>query len=568
MKNLLKSISVLSILIGLSFVFLFLYLKMTGNFPYLSFSDAAKNADIARNLYQGKGYGAKFIFFGFSNMNYFKLPLFPAWWVPPTMPYAILLAFRVLGIFDWAVITISGFFYILLVLMTYLLGKKLYSSQVGYLASAAVASNASLLNYAVSGASEVLFTFESLTAAFLLILRKKWATNLSFLFFVLMYFTRPQAFIFILTYILLWLFLNFKKQKVILYFIAIVFLGFVADLVISKYLAGNFFLYGVTGRAAHAVTEVGLGFSSSDVLRGSHPFSLSLVQLFKKVFYNLYNFYRLLPQIMSPYLWALFVIGLFKWGKDKLENSLKIATIFMVVLTFLATALTIPLFRYLHPIVPLVYLFAVATLVWIVRQIFNFKILNSKQFQIFKFKLTKKLFVTLVSVLLVFFFAVGQTLGVIFLDSRYKAKTVNKGKPPVYVQLSYILKENTEQDDVIVTNLDTWGSWYGERRTVWYPLKPEQLNLKEDQNPFDAIFLTNYLMDDENYYMGPEWRLIFENPQDPNKWDRFVAENYEFAGEFRVPPDETYERQEGKAILLVRKTQNPKLKIISNEKIK
>jgi len=147
------------------------------------------------------------------------------------------------------------------------------------------------------------------------------------------------------------------------------------------------------------------------------------------------------------------------------------------------------------------------------------------------------------------FFVVGQTLGIIFLDSRYEAKTVNKGKPPVYVTLSKILKENSNPDDVIITNLDTWGSWYGERRTIWYPLKPEQLVGLEDTA--DVIYLTSYLIDDENYYMGEEWRQIFENPKSYK--NDFIAKNYKFAGEFTIPPDENYEKQESRAILLVRK---------------
>ena len=153
----------------------------------------------------------------------------------------------------------------------------------------------------------------------------------------------------------------------------------------------------------------------------------------------------------------------------------------------------------------------------------------------------------MVSSLLIFIFVVGQNLGVIFLDSRFKAKTINKGKPPVYVALSRILKENTNPDDIIVTNLDTWGSWYGERKTIWYPLTPELL---DGQASIDAIYLTSYLVDDENYFMGPAWRQAYLNPDKIE--DSFIAENYKFAGEFELHTEDTYERQGARAILLVR----------------
>jgi hypothetical protein len=167
-------------------------------------------------------------------------------------------------------------------------------------------------------------------------------------------------------------------------------------------------------------------------------------------------------------------------------------------------------------------------------------------------KFKKEQIITGISTLLILFFVVGQTLGVIFLDSRFKAARTNRGKPPVYVVLSQILKENTTLEDIVVTNLDTWGSWYGERRTVWFPLEPVQLiPPKGQKNPFDAIYLTSYLMDDENYYMGDEWRQVFYNPESPE--DRFIAENFELKGVYQVSAEENYEKQDARAVLLVRK---------------
>ena len=250
---------------------------------------------------------------------------------------------------------------------------------------------------------------------------------------------------------------------------------------------------------------------------------------------------------------ALFVIGLFKWGKSRVENSLKFVTLLMVIGTLLVTALTIPFFRYLHPAIPLVYLFATATLVWIVE-----KVIDSSWPVISKWLpkkvRTKSFAATATSSLLIIFFVVGQTLGVIFLDSRYKALRTNRGKPPVYVQLSWLLRDNTSSGDVIITNLDTWGSWYGERKTIWFPLRPEQLVSKDNKEiPFNAIYLTSYLIDDENYYMGDEWRQIFYNPEDPD--NEYIAENYELKEIFEIDAEDVYEKQNARAVLLIRKTQ-------------
>jgi hypothetical protein len=238
----------------------------------------------------------------------------------------------------------------------------------------------------------------------------------------------------------------------------------------------------------------------------------------------------------------------------------------MVVLTLLVTAAGIPFFRYIHPVVPLVYIVGVGTLVGIINkfQIPNHKQIPSSKLQIPNSKLqtnskqvTKRSFLFIGSCILVLFLAVGQTLGIFLLDSRFEARTHNVGKPHVYVELSKILKENTEPNQVIVTNLDTWGTWYGERKTVWFPLEPKQLIDKRTQTiPFDAIYLTSYKIDDPNYYMGKDWRVIFENPKDKTKWkcdgcDK-IAEEYELKGVYQIEPSKNYERIEAKAILLVK----------------
>jgi len=510
-------------LLLISFPLLSCFYKLT-QIPYLTFSDGAKFADIGRNLASGLGYGANFVRFG-SDLEMNSKGLFSAPFIPPLAPFLNAVFFKLFGVSDLSVIAISSLFYLLLVFTVFLLGKKLWGGTVGLLAAVAVVANINLLNYATSGASETLFAFEIVLAAYLFALNKRWPNILGFLILALMYFTKAQAIIYILGILLFFLLLNLSRRKALGYFLGIFILSSVFFIFISK-------------QGIFAVTQSLPGVSSSDALRGGFQ-EVQVLPILKKVFYNLYNFYKLLPEILSPYMWALFIIGLFKWNvnknnvlKDNVENSLKIATTFMVAATFFVTALTIPLYRYLHPVIPLVYLFAISTLVWIVEQLLK----------------TKKK-VAIVSFLLVFIFVVGQTLGVIFLDSRFKAKTVNKGRPPVYVELSWILRDNTNTDEVVVTNLDTWGSWYGERRTIWYPLKPEQLMGLEDK--VDAIYLTSYLINDENYYMGPEWRQIFQDPR--NIKDKYIAENYKFAKEFSLSSEETYEKQDARAVLLVRK---------------
>ncbi len=501
-------------------------------------------------MLSGFGYSGKFTFWSDNIIELSQKAGFPSQWTPPLMPLSMAFFFKILGVSDLSVMATSSTFFVLLVLFAFFLGKKLFGNLTGFLAAVVVAASPNFLDYGTSGASESLFTFQIIATAYFFTLKKKWATGLGTIFIILMYFTRPQAFIYIAGLLLYWLLINFKNKKAIRYFFGAIACGLLVDKFILANFAGKYFLYPILARGKHALTQIAPSSSSSDVLRGAieHVTILSSV---KKIFYNLYNYYKLLPQIASPYIWTLFIIGLFKWGKNRVENSLKLVTIFMVIVTFLIAALTIPFFRYIHPIIPLVYLFAVATLVWIVREIVNGQRVVVKKWPIIK-KFKKETLVAAISGFLIFFFVVGQTLGVIFLDSRFKAARTNKGKPPVYAALSWILKDNTDPGDVIITNLDTWGSWYGERRTIWFPLKPEQLIPSEGEDiAFDAIYLTSYLIDDENYYMEDEWRQILEHPENPE--NAFISENYKLKGEYEVKAEENYENQKARAILLVKK---------------
>jgi hypothetical protein len=446
----------------------------------------------------------------------------------PFMPISIAGFFKIFGVTDLAVIATSFLYFLLILVFVFLLAKKVFKSNlIGVLSTLAVGFNYDIINCAISGASESPFIFEIVAAVYFISLRKKWGTAVAFLFLVLMYFTRPQAIVYILGLIIYYVFLKFSWKKATIYSIGALVLGSAAYLLFSK-------------QGAIAVLQNLPGIATSDSLRGGTQ-SVGFLVLFKKLFYNLYNFYKLLPQIINPYLFTLFVIGIFRPSSKATERqAFKIASIFIVLATFLVTAITIPFFRYIHPVVPIIYIIAIDTLVWILAQITE-----------------SKKFIILSSTFLILLFGVGQTLGVLLLDSRFERNTHNVGKPPVYVELSYLLRDNTNKDQVVVTNLDTWGSWYGERKTVWFPLEPKQLIDSSGKIPFDAIYLTSYLIDDQNYYMGVDWREIFDNPTNSKKWTcdgcGEIDKEFILKGVYIVSASGNYDRLGLKAILLIKK---------------
>jgi 4-amino-4-deoxy-L-arabinose transferase-like glycosyltransferase len=509
---------------------------------FLTFSDAAKFADIARTYLTTGKYGQGFTFWT-NELNY----PFNSSWIPPVTPFSIAFFFKIFGIGDFAVLATSLFYFALTLVFVFLLAKKIFDSKLtALLSTLAVGSSPQIIMYATTGASESPFAFEIVACAYFISVRKKWGTLLALLLLVLMYFTRPQAFIYIAGLVFFYLLDRFKLETAVRLFLAVLLAGLLVDRVILTPLNGKDFLYSIISRGEGGIVQDLPGTAVSDTLRGSvttAAYRMSpILVISKKVFYNLYNFYKLLPDIMNPYLFALFVIGLFVRFKKKIQSAFRLSAVFIILVTFAVAALSIPFFRYIHPIIPLVYILAVGTLIEFV-----------------SFQLSKKTLLAISSTLLILFFAVGQTIGAIFLDSRFEKGIHNTGQPPVYAKLSRILRDNTAKTDLILTNLDTWGTWYGERRTVWFPHEPSHIvDPTTGEIPLKAIYLTSYLIDDENYYMGPEWRSIFDNPADPEKWScdacRKVAEEFELKGVYKVTSDENYERLDASAVLLVKKS--------------
>ena len=518
---------------------------------WLQFSDAAKYADIARNIVNGKGFVSSFSFFREDLFNYTG-QYFSGSSVPKLYPYLLSIFFRFFGVNDPSVLLLSWISFILVLIVGYLFARKLFGKLAALIFLLSLAFYINLIEFAHTGASEMFFILELLMSFYLITFKDMRIQAGGLIVSLLMYFTRPQAILFMIPVFFYFVIRNFSFKRAFQIF-TILLVGFLLfDNLYFKQVNKRSVLYPIVVRGMEASMFYYPGEGTSNRLRGGSVIPLQSVEIAKKTFYNMYNFYRLIPNYMSPYLFVFFVLSLFWWNKDKVENRLKLSILLMLLVIYLTTAVTIPLLRYLIPVVPFIYLFAVERLVWIVRQIFNLQFSIFKKIIIFNFKITKQKLVILTSLFLILFLAVGQTLGMIFLDSRFERKTHNIGKPPVYVTLSKILKENTDPDDVIVTNLDTWGSWYGERQTVWFPLEPEMLIPPDGvEKPFDAIYLTNYLIDDENYYMGEGWKQIFADPN--NIENEYLNNTYELVGEFNIGPSETYEKTEGRAILLVRK---------------
>ena len=199
---------------------------------YLQFSDSAKYADVARSIVSERAL-TQFLLFGTRPFLILYEPVFFNSSISPVMPFSIATSFKIFGVTDFAVIATSLFYFLLTLFFVFLLAKKIFKNNlVGIFSTLAVGFNYDLINYATSGASESPFIFEIVAATYFVSLKKKWGTVVAFLLLVMMYFTRPQAFIYIAGIILYYLLLNFKTKKAVIFFVIISVLGLLVDLVI------------------------------------------------------------------------------------------------------------------------------------------------------------------------------------------------------------------------------------------------------------------------------------------------------------------------------------------------
>ena len=540
--------SVVSLVI-LSVAFLFMYLQTSHS--YLRFSDGAKFADIARNIVQEEGYVRSFTFFGERAITWPKDQYFNADQMPPLMPYSMAAAFRVFGVSDSSVILTSSLFFLASVVASYFVGKHLFGGLVGFLSALSIASNINLLDYATSGASEIALIFSVLVGFYFLLVGGKLGYFLSALSMYLVYLARPQAIIFIFGFIFYMLIRRFGLSKAIVVSAVLGVLTFAVDRLVIYPLSWSRGFAPLLERGFQSIAAHPLSESPSDVLRGAGVRAGSYQEILSKLFYNLFNFYKRIPDIMSPYLAFSFVLGFFIGSKKSEVQAGKFSVLVIVIATFFAAALTIPFFRYIHPVVPLVYIFAVGGLVEMIGRSSKTQTLIPKQLPKIKFKISKDQFVNLTSIFLILVFVVGLSAMTLFVDWRFNRQVYNLDKPPVYALFGGELKAVTGEDDVILTNLDTWGSWYGERKTIWLPVEPAKLVVADKQTTYDAIFLTDYLADDENHYLGEEWKSLLDDPAGAT--EGLLEGNFEYVETIYAEADEVFENTAFKAVLFLRK---------------
>ena len=529
-KTKVKIVTMIKVLFLLIILWVIIVLLSLNKYE-LFFVDSARYADVARNFLQDGYFITKFSFP--INLH----PFGNGWLVnlPPLHIATITVFFKIFGISDFAVILQSAFFFILGAALVFLLADQLFGRRVAIFSAIIYAFTPQLLNYAKDGASEPIFIFELLFISYLVVLNKRWSLFLGGLILGLSIFTKLQSYIFIPIFTA-WVILLYNKN---LRQLASFLSGFVLILImhIAGILFGHYSLIAVPFYLAFQQSSL---FTGDDIARSGiikqvdlSFFLQNLRVLLSKIFYNLYNFYKsiftftnLLPSWTSPLIVVIYLLSNINFLRKEAGEIriFRFIVVLMVLGSFILAAATSPHIRYVHLTIPFIIILSVD---------FIDKILT-------KFGFNTRLVNVFMTIILVFFMVI-PFLGTRFLDTRFNDRLFNIDKPYTHKVLGEKIGELTKETDIVATNLDSWGSWYGNRKTILIPLNIQGFETLDKKIKIDAIFLTDFQKDNQDHPLVGDWDLLYNTDETLNSG--FVGENFALVKSGTISANEIYENQ-------------------------
>jgi hypothetical protein len=277
--------------------------------------DEMHYAQLAKNLYFGKGYTVTYIVF----VSLLRPIDSPDLYWPPLLPYVIYIFYIVFGVSDFSAKLVSVTFGSLLIFPVYFLGRKLFNKEVGFLSAILIAISRNMVWFSIHVISDIPMAFFLTTCLYWNIKNIETSSLkysiLSGIFFGLCYLTRFSAIIFFP--ILLFNLLFFGKSKKSALFSILLFIA-CSSIIISPWLIRNMML---TGQLFY--TEKGIPLANY-MLGGNYetnfyglivppsPFQIFLANPFgviSKWLIGIYLEYKVFPEYLSPLIFVLGSLG-------------------------------------------------------------------------------------------------------------------------------------------------------------------------------------------------------------------------------------------------------------------
>jgi len=474
--------------------FLFWVFYLYSEPVFLSNPDSAKFADVARNFKNGEGLVTDYaICKGAIADHCFTFTS------PPLFSVVSSFFMRVFGENDRAVIFTSGFFYILTCLLVYFLAKNLFNYRVALFSSLAFIFTEQFIFHSVAGASETFFTFLVLVILLLIVKQTNLSLLLAGIFSFLLLGTKMQSLIYVLGLMFLILFLGVgKKRKVknlFIYLLPIIIFYFgYRSLDLGSFsnprslLRSNnllyFLFYNSPVFPSGSIDQFGGSFSLAFLFSNIKP-------ILSKIVFNFYTAFKNILTITNPFIMVLFFLSFLKkedlsFGRQgKGIAFLRWMALFWIVFFLMTGVVGVFNIRYVHPVLPLVIIFAVSMFFEIAA----------------KFTGRKKPELLLAGGYILIFLVLFP-LTQINLGAKITKKGRNTGKSSVYKIIGESFADSARESDMVGTNVEVWGSWYGKRKTI---LLPDNLALLSGK--INVVVLSSFSPGTE---MGKSWQEVFD----------------------------------------------------------
>jgi len=476
-------------MVATSLVWIFNYrLHFNGFF----WNDSHDYNQIARNIYEGKGFVTSTL--RPQSFVFFKTIPHPEMYRLPIYPYILAGFFKLYGVNDFAAAFSNGLFFVLFIPAVFIFSRELSGSNlIGIFSSVIVLFSKFFLKLSITGSTDVIYTF--VFVVFMIVYVKyPGRLVLQGVLIGIMYLFRPNTVFFFLPWVILEFGMNPKQWLVRRADFTKVALSFLV--VASIYYIRNYFVYGTPFFSIHRYdlliyTKTFPGYTfivqSSDidvmgfVLGHLDEMIQQMQQIAKWVLRDSLNFYG---------YGFLFIFGsafILPAKKEKVSKLKKNILMFII----LQTVMLLPVWnetRY--------YVFVVPVLVTILG--IQVKDLLDKKSRLFTYAALA------VFIVIVFFSSINW----------WKA-----GKPlNELADLGGVVKEITQKNDVIASDIAWEINWYADRKTVWLPYDLETMDKISKSVHIDYVFLSLNI-----------WRPVASYKN--NIWQRLFFE----AGSFKVP---------------------------------
>lgn len=440
-------LALIFLILAVSFYILIFSLKFDG----LRSPDQMDYAQIARHLHNGDGFATSCITplslaFDSSIENH------PNLWRAPLYPLFVSGSFYIFGINDAAVTLVSGLFYVLLIPLIYLFAKEMFSRRVGLCAGVISLTSMVLVDYSMTGLTEIMFTFLFTLSLFLLYKR----ISPLFIGFLLglCYLTRYNL-LFFLPGILWFIYREYPNWKRDVLKLMTIFIMTISPWAIRNIsLVGNP-LFTLQKYEIVMGTDVRQGVSLYRTFQPIEPIKFIIsypISVIKKVVMGIRGLFfgipRILPNFFVP---ALALAGLLDMKKHEKKFNFFLSTLVMIVIQAMGLAVINALPRLFIPFVPVVIILASHKIVGIVDA--------SRKTNI------RKVLIGLFVVIIIFANIAG-----IFTRDYPQSFYVREG------EIHYIIS-TVGENETIVTDKPWMTAWYCERTSIWFPVTYQSMEM-------------------------------------------------------------------------------------------